>query len=915
MEQDFQILASCVQDAADRAMIEATVVPHTTIDGQYLLVQDASMHPLALVVPLHPMQRPFSTAIRERAFAAANRAQAPLVIISTLRTVVAYAVSPQQRRMPLQKGLQGIWQGALVTSASELSASQRVVLTEALRQALVQSATSSIRWTQNVLDELQRCTGSSNAESIVQLLNISTIPVTIPPEPASLELVTDIVNAYIAESRRLGLSQLHPLPQFAVRDSLRMLYCELLREIASLNGLLNAETHEEAAMWLARQSGTPIPTIDAIDFALVAAGIHETSERTESVRSQPIRVVESGSSVGRLARRLHLLQPGALIEIVPQLGADASAMAEALENLSIGPNSSLILFVPLKVLRNTEYGMVRRTLAEKFHVEWVVLDDAEPFTEPDTSTCCIIAQSVHSATPQSVTTFACLRMPRSTIVPAAQSTAFPEDRIEALAQFVRYLRRGSRNRVNAEVNTRHVDRSTLLSLVLTHASAWDDLIIPADVISGILRKISPSLRPITDVATIANGLRTGANDVLIPTLAELDAENIEEQYWHTSFADGERSETTTICQTDDVESIAGLTVTERRLLLLPQERTDFAGTAADARISKAELEGVHLRPSLRNRTPWWMLDVPPPPTLIIPKSQAERWLVSLNPSKAYVTDIAVCITLSNQQHAEAIALWLNSTPGLFYHLLRRRDGHDADVTVRDARELLIPVDDILARIEAHRHRDFLYRPIQHLEAEYGTADADVVHPDRIRKDRRRLDRWLMEHIFGLTSEEQRWLYRLTLAWRTSSTNLRHLGTALALQITATKGIRRMSEWYDVRIEQLPTGTTRTIVIPPEITHVSYELGMFHWQLTLWKGAKADDAIECSSESEAELLSLLVQLGRRTVEIPSDALLVNEVLPLVRSFKSDVESAINDIKATLPEDVRDDVADFVMRGLM
>jgi hypothetical protein len=591
-------------------------------------------------------------------------------------------------------------------------------------------------------------------------------------------------------------------------------------------------------------------------------------------------------------------------------------MQKALERQHLGPNGMLVLHVPLAVLRDPEYAGVRRALVERFDLQWVLLSDAEPFTEPDHSMCLVVAGTVEGATASSATTFACLRMPLSGVVPAATSTEdFSEERLDALKRYLRYLRIGERDRVNAEVSVRHVDRGTLLGSVLSDASAWDDLVLPADVVSSILRKVSPSLRPLREIATITNGLRTGANDVLAPTVSEIDEQQLEEQYWQITRPDGSMADAVVIAANDELESIAGIAAADRRLLLLPADRSQFAGTQVDARLRAAEQAGVHQRPTVRNRDPWWHVPPPPVPDIIISKNQGERWLVCTNAAQAAVTDVAIGVQLHRPEVAEAVALWLNSTLGLFFHLLLRRDSHLADVTVRDTRELLVPSDDVLARLDPRRHRDFLYRPMRSLADEFGSTNADAIHPDHIRRDRRRLDRTLMEDIYQLTPEEQRWLYRLSVAWRSSNTNLRHLGTALATQLTATRKLRPMREWYSPRIAQLPTGSTRTIVLPAGVTHATSEHGMFSWQFTLWKGAKADDAIECSSESEAELLTTLINLGKRTVEIPTDQVLIDEVLPLVRSYRQELHEALQELSQALPEDVREEVAEHVRVALL
>ncbi|RPI66666.1 MAG: hypothetical protein EHM43_11020 [Ignavibacteriae bacterium] len=192
--------------------------------------------------------------------------------------------------------------------------------------------------------------------------------------------------------------------------------------------------------------------------------------------------------------------------------------------------------------------------------------------------------------------------------------------------------------------------------------------------------------------------------------------------------------------------------------------------------------------------------------------------------------------------------------------------------------------------------------------EFGTEDADVVRPHLVRKDRRRLDVMFMQDIFGLTDEEQRWVYRFALAWRHAASNIRHLAAALATEAEVRSRIRPMREWYTPRIEQLPQGASRTIILPQKVTRAEFAQSMFTPQVTLFRGVKREDVIDCTTTEEAELITLLVNLGKRSIELPTDTLLIAEVLPLVRAFTIDLDRVVAELTSIVPEDLRETVGE-------
>lgn len=798
---------------------------------------------------------------------------------------------------------------------------------------------------------------------LVQMLHSETLdPMTLPYGARSPQLMMDVIGAYLRDARRAGHTMFPEhleAPTLAPhREQLfRMAVHGLVTFLRDFDVARLSDAERDAAVdailqWCLGLHATPVPTLDAIDLSIVASGI---ADRTDT---STLRVLEIGSTMGTFGIRLSLATPNVdarvyaadadeqrmiVLRASGQRDANAAVrmilrhdeidhdwdvvclsltgiterrrLSLLLHQLRMAPHAPFILFVPLAVLRDKEYAEVRQELMQRFDVQWVFTSDADPMAMPDNGTCCIIARLLDDEGAGTPSNFTFIRKTLHGIIPEAPSIReFAPERMEALRVFLRYLTTSERGKINPEVVVRRIERSVMSMRTWNTDTGWDDLLIPPDVVASILRKLSAKLRPLRTIATVSAGLRTGANEVLAPHLDEIVGEEIEDRYWQRQRDDGSMIDNIVITSSEELTSIAGIPNADRRLLVADDDRTELAGTNMLTRLERAERDGVHARPTVRHRDPWWHLGTLVTPHLLIPRDQHHRWLVAINTANAFSTDACIEIVLDMPEHAQPLALWMNSSIGLFLSGLVQRSAHATDVTVRDVQEFPVPTDDILQQLDIKRFREFLYRPVRSIADEFGTDDADVVRPHTIKKDRRRLDVQLMQELFGLTDEEQRWVYRFALAWRHANSNIRHLAAALATEAEVRYKLRPMREWYTSRIEQLPQGASRTIIIPSHITRAEAAQSMFTPQVTLYRGNKREDVIDCTTPEEAELITLLIDLGKRSLEFPTDTLLIREVLPLVRTFASDLDRVVAELTSIIPEDLRETVGEE-MRGVL
>lgn len=815
-------------------------------------------------------------------------------------------------------------------------------------------------------DKVLRLVTSVTAYTLLQMRRGEELDrLSIPWGMRGTRLMLDIVGAYFRDAHERGypmfparVDDLHVIQQRA--DIFRSTLADLAQFLHRFDGerLAARDLHravDTILQWCLARQQRAVPTVDVIDVALrsILADIHPDST---------IRALEIGPSTGLCSVRLRALArtttvPDARIyaptpdderlillrgsghlehpsdvriirrhdnvqgawDIVCLTSTDVTErhrLRLLLQRLSMTPQGAVILFLPMSALHDPRYATVRGILASRFSIDRIFMSDAQPFSTPDAGLCCIIARQ-RDANDTLPARFVYIRQPLVNFFPTSDAPREAEPkRIAAIDAFLGYLDASERGKVNEEVLVRVVPQRLIRASAGQGEEGWFDFLVPPDIVAGIVRKVTGRLRPLSDVGHATGGMRTGANDFFLPDMHTIADAHLEMQFWQRSLPNGNMVDTTTITSADELESIAGMPRADHRLLMIDAGRQELEGLNVLTRIEAFEREGIHLRATVRVRDPWWKIGSTDVPHLIVPKVQDGRWIVTTNPVHAFITDAAIGITLTDERLADPLALWMNSTLGLFLYELFRRDHHARDITVRDIAAFPVPTDAMLLAVDIRRHRDFMRRPVHPLTVEYGTDSSDAVRPDGVERDRRRVDIHFMEQVFGLTAEEQRWIYRFAMAWRRDRTNLRQLALALLHEIEQRHRLRPLASWYTSALEQLPDEHRRTILLPDGITRAEATRTMFNWQVSCYRGNRVEDIVDCSSQEEADIVALLAELGKIHVEIPTDAPFIAELLPQLQRFRSSLEHAMTDVIALLPTpDIREAVGDAVRARLV
>lgn len=769
----------------------------------------------------------------------------------------------------------------------------------------------------------------------------------VPWGMRSATLMLDVVGSYFREARRKGFMM------FPERvddiDVLEPRAGMFRMALASLCAFLQRfdprriddhdlhRTVDDVVRWCDGARLAPSPTIDVVDVALRLAAptgaarllevgdagglfavrarvlaasrglpepdVYVFAPTTDAQRAVVLRTsgrVDAAADIGLVHRGMRMERPWDVVCAAGTSLQGRHLLRFIAEKLPTSADGALVLVLPLAVLYDDAYAAVRTAITHRYAISWVLTSDAESLVEPAQGTCCIVARRHRGDDTEASARFVVLRKPLANFfMPCDAPRELDAKRTHHLDAFIGYIGASQRGKNNDEVYVRNVEQRTLRERAEGTSGTWFDLLVPPDVISRILVKSSTRLQLLRDIGTVWSGLRTGANEFFIVTTETIATEGLEAHAWQRTTHDGEEIDNAIIGNIDELEGIDVPASTDHCVLLIHERRSALEGSNVATRIERAERQGLHTRPTVRHRDPWYDIGMPPVADLIVPKQQTDRRLVALNPAQVLLTDGCIGVSLRDARMAEPLAVWMNSTIGMFLHALFVAAQHKADMTVRDVEAFPVPQDELLRDIHMRKHRPFLTRRIEPMHIEYGAAAPDAFGIDRVRRDRRMVDQQLMENLIGLTAEEQRWMYRLLLLWRHRGGNIRLLVDALVHDLEVRHRLQPLAQWYTPLLEQLPDENTRVVILPQGVTRADITRSMFAWNVVCRKGAKTDDVIDCSSQEEAQIIKAMIDLGKVHVAIPTDAPIIADIVPRLEIFRSTLETALDAVCELIP----------------
>lgn len=336
-----------------------------------------------------------------------------------------------------------------------------------------------------------------------------------------------------------------------------------------------------------------------------------------------------------------------------------------------------------------------------------------------------------------------------------------------------------------------------------------------------------------------------------------------------------------------------------RVLMIHKERKDLRDTKVLSYIRDGERKGYHLRPTCAARERWYDLGKRIPRGFLHPMVHNDRQLISFNQDNVYVDhNLFEIQTLNKSDFTPTILFFISSISPLFKELGGRVNlGQGAlktegiDIEKLLSIKPLILTNEQLGKLENWLNR---YGNSHHesLFSELGANSPYEVSLDKVKADRRELDKIVMGDILGLTDDEQLDVYRAVVDLvksrieKAGSFNKKRkirdgLDIDMFIQTVMEKiGENTLGKFYQENIMAHNLLVTREL--PRATGEIKVEHELFGWRLS-WSRQHLD----CNSEHEARYLKIWMELGMDSIKIPDDIDYLTAITPQLEELQNSI----------------------------
>lgn len=327
---------------------------------------------------------------------------------------------------------------------------------------------------------------------------------------------------------------------------------------------------------------------------------------------------------------------------------------------------------------------------------------------------------------------------------------------------------------------------------------------------------------------------------------------------------------------------------------------------------EGERNGYHKRPTCALRERWYDLGNQQPPAIIWFKAFNDRVLAPLNSLNFHSSDRFYAIYLRKTEQKEKLSYALNSTLAhLFVEIWGRvnlGEGALDNMTYETSAMYTLNPLKMTAKhkepatyqqLQLHKAFEKIsMRPVESIFSELGAFSPEEVTIDKVKTDRRELDRIIMGEILGLSDEEQLEVYRAVIDLvKSRIERARSLGNRkktkegididlLVKTILEKVGDDTLGKFYLEKVLNQKSLYTKELLKTTE--QITTKKSLFGWQLHSSK-----EYVDCSSESEARYLKVWAETGMEKIEVPSDEEYLKTIVPELESLKAKIDTVIED----------------------
>ncbi len=433
---------------------------------------------------------------------------------------------------------------------------------------------------------------------------------------------------------------------------------------------------------------------------------------------------------------------------------------------------------------------------------------------------------------------------------------------------------------------------------------WGKYLRAPDIFFRILEKGKGKLVPLKQIAEVRRGFTTGANEFFYLTEEQIKQWGIEKEFWmHKErgkwvpnyIIKSPRECRSIVVKPEDLKY---------RVLMIHKDKEELKGTNVLKYIEAGERKGYHLRPTCASRKRWYDLGDSIADSIAFPERFRERYFILLNHSQYNLNKSFYGVAITHKGNANLVCAQLNSTvSALFAEFSGRQPGGgggplDLDVWMAQS----IPLIKLSQFTEVQKAKigkafeKLMDRPITSLFSELGADSPDEVSLDKVKPDRRELDKIIMGEILGLTDEEQLEVYRAVIdlvksrlekakSFGKRKKTKEGIDIDLLLKGVMDKvGEETLGRFYTEKVLNQPSLVTKRL--PPAGGGVSIQQSLMGWRL--YSGKRS---IDCASELEARYLKVWLEAGLDQVKVPQDESYLQAIVPQLERLKQKIDETI------------------------
>jgi len=546
------------------------------------------------------------------------------------------------------------------------------------------------------------------------------------------------------------------------------------------------------------------------------------------------------------------------------------------------------------------------------------------FEDADINTCIIILQKCKDKNEreQNLVRFVYLKKPLRHFIPPAQDMWEKQvERIEAIDKLKKIILAHNDFYENEELRIFPKSQKELWEEGFDPetnkyvGSKWGKYLRAPQIFFKILEKGKGKLVPLKEVAEVRRGFTTGANEFFYLTEEEIKRRGIEREFW--MHKEGKKWVPNYVIKSP--RECKSIVVNPKdlkyRVLMIHKDKKDLKGTNVLKYIKEGERKGFHKRPTCASRGErWYDLRKWEKPDFIWSDAYNDRYAI-YETQKTWADKRFFYISLKEEAFSILLLSYLNSS---IIPLLIEMDGitnlgEGAVYTnVYQLKRLGVPLkkENELQKQLAPILNQLRKRKILSIFQELGASSPEEISLDKVKPDRRELDKIIMGDILGLTEDEQLEVYRAVIDLVKSriekaksfgkkkktkeGIDIDALTNIIVGRINGEQKVERLSDFYREKVLTLPGQSIIKKQLPENAGEIKIEKDLFGWKL--YSGT---NFIKCRSEEEARYLKIFLDAGLSEIYVPKDDEYLKIILSELEKLKIRIDEITNSYLESIP----------------